>query len=129
KVSRATLKRYSAEFSWQARIADLDRKVEGLVVERQADSIIAMNERQALLGQAAQGIAISALEAIAEHPELLSPRDAIRLAKDGQHIGRRARGEATSRSEIEVRVYSELITAIERLWVEVIVLDDKAEMD
>lgn len=109
-VARNTLARYSTQYGWQAQVAALDaRRAE--VEDSPAARVLAMNDRQANLGRMAQHLALRAFEAITKQTDSIAPGEAIRLAKDGQHIERLAMGEATSRSDLAITIYNDLVPA------------------
>lgn len=126
RISPNSLKRYSVEYGWQERVRAYDAERQA-VEETPAAQVLRMNERQAALGQSAQDIARQAFAAILGtrgQVEMISPTDAIRLAKDGQQIERLAMGEATSRTEIALQVYAELVTAVAEVFIEANALPD-----
>ncbi len=127
RVSRGTLDRYSSDYGWQARLADFEEE-RAAVEGSPAGVVVKMNERQAQLGRAAQELARKAFNSIGKQADAIGPHEAIRLAKDGQHIERLAMGEATSRHEIAVSVYNELVESIAILFEDASRLDDRDAM-
>jgi hypothetical protein len=129
RIARNTLDRYSVDYHWQARIKQLDAE-DANDAEMAACTVREMNRRQATLGRMAQDIAATAFGAMSDlDSRSVAPDVAIRLAERGQHIERLAMGEVTHRSEVEIRVYSELVVQIESLFVEVNKLTNAAERD
>ena len=131
RVSLNTLKNYSADYDWQARLAE----IEAQEMEEQAVSHVAlvkhMNVRQAALGRAMQGVAETAIgqlaEALkAEDAEPMGAQALARLAEIGTKIERLAMGEATTRAEILVSTYSTVVQEFVGLF---IVVNDLAEAE
>ncbi len=117
-ISLPTLKRYSARFGWQARIAALDAAASERMRERAADELLAMVERHAGLARAAQSAGGSALQALlADGNRLanLKPADIARLLDLGLRAERDATGAAVTRREIALEAWNTV--TVEVVWI------------
>lgn len=125
-VTWKTLQHYSSDYAWQARVRELDEQDRVATTDVVA-AVADMNQRQAALGRNLQRVAKHSLEIL--KPEGLSPADIARFTREGIHAERLAMGEATSRAEIVMTVYNELLVSIEGLFVEVNTIEDAVERD
>jgi len=132
-----TLKRWSADFRWQSRIAVFDAAYREAQDKDAAARIDKMNERQAGLGRSLQVIAQSGIKHITD--EVVDPatntlkgkeipyQDITRLADAGIKIERLASGEVTSRHEIVNDTVNAIVMKIGILFNEVNLIEDPEE--
>tara|TARA_A100001518_G_C1193836_1_gene38763 strand:- start:147 stop:764 length:618 start_codon:yes stop_codon:yes gene_type:complete len=126
RVSDTTLFNYHKRYNWQDRIMELDSRIDyDPERDRQIAAVRDMNSRQARLGEAMQGIAAQVFAGIDRNA--LDAVAATRMAKEGVAIERLAQGEATSRSEIEIQVYSTFIRKVAVLFQQINTVDDPDE--
>lgn len=117
RVSLRTLKAYSVDYHWQDRVAGLDAERKSLE-DSPAGRVARMNERQAHAGEVLTELALEGASKLKGREAEFSPQDVARLLRDGTHAWRLALGEATSRTEVEIKVYSELVEAIALVFLE-----------
>jgi len=114
-TSLKTLKTYSANYDWQARIRELDQAQAETQQAEHLQLISDMNSNQARLGAALQNVSALSLRNISLNP-VLSPRDTGYLAEVGSRLERLARGEATTRQEITSQVLTPVVNNIVMLF-------------
>jgi hypothetical protein len=124
RVSTSTLRRYSTDYRWQARIAELDAQAADEEVGA-VRAVQAMNRRQAAAGAALLDLGVQALTAL--DARTVDARSAARLIEAGARVERLAMGEATTRTEITVSVYSKLVVEVVGLFASINELPDAAE--
>ena len=116
-VSLNTLKNWSSQYGWQDKVAKVDVQARELAVPQIIEAMTSMNLRQARLGRVMQAIGGSTIEI--RDPYEISTRDAATLVDIGSKLERLASGAATSRAEITVSVWSELVREIVVLFLEI----------
>lgn len=124
RTSLKTLKTYSAQYDWQARIRELD---DAQAESQQAEHIqlvSEMNNNQARLGAALQNVSVQGLRHISQNPAALSPRDTGYLAEVGSRLERLARGEATTRQAVAHEMLTPVVYNIVQLFQQVNNYDD-----
>ena len=114
KIGLSSLKRYSYTFGWQQRVMEVDAKYQEERDAQHAQAIQTMNDRQAGIGRAMQGLGAQGLRNI--QASLLNPSEITSLTREGVRIERLAMGEATSRSEVAIQVVNRVILAIVDLF-------------
>ncbi len=113
-TSLTTLKRYSAKFDWQGRIARLDEEAGHRNDDRSLERIAGMNERQSQLGRSLQGAAASAVQTLLRDGSRLrdiTPAELSRLADVGTRLERLAMGEATERQDLIVGAWNSALSS------------------
>ena len=124
RTSLKTLKTYSANYDWQARIRELDQ---AQVESQQAEHIqlvAEMNNNQARLGAALQNVSVQGLRHISQNPTTMTPRDTGYLAEVGSRLERLARGEATTRQAVAHEMISPVIYNIVQLFQQINIYED-----
>ncbi len=122
RVSVATLKRYSARYGWQERIAALDAEAAQQHTQRSVEDLLAMNERHAQLGRAMQGAGGSALQRLLANDSRLAglkPADIVRLVDLGLKAERRAVGASSDRREIATETWNDVLFSVAPLFTEI----------
>jgi hypothetical protein len=97
--SLRSLYAWSARFSWQERLADLEAQALEAAGEAWVEAIRVMNERQAKMALAIQQKGVQALSGI--DPSSVGFPDAVRAIVEGARLERLARGEATERQDMQ----------------------------
>jgi hypothetical protein len=118
-LSLPTLKRYSAAFRWQERIAELDADARRRHREKSVESTTAMHDRHTQLGRAMQGAGGTALQRLLSNDARLAgltPSDIARLVDLGLRTERSAVGVATDRREITLEVWNDVVVTVVRLF-------------
>lgn len=121
-ISLSTLKRYSIQFNWQARLNDLDAEARKQQREQDVADTMAMHDRHAQLGRAMQGAAGSALQRLLANDARLSglkPTEIARLIDLGLRAERSAVGVSSDRREIGVSVWNDVVATVVQLFLEV----------
>lgn len=121
-VSLATLKRYSAKFRWQERLAELDADARKRRRDQDVGDTLAMHERHAQLGRAMQGAAGSALQRLLANDSRLAglkPSEIARLIDLGLRAERSAVGVSSDRREIAVDAWNDVVVSVSRLFLDV----------
>jgi hypothetical protein len=124
-TSLKTLKTYSANYDWQARVRELDQAQAETQQAEHLQLISDMNSNQARLGAALQSVSALSLRNISVNP-ILSARDTGYLAEVGSRLERLARGEATTRQEVAVQMVAPLIQNIVVLFQDINAITDPA---
>ena len=127
-TSLTTLKRYSAKFDWQGRIARLDEEASHRDDARSLERIAGMNERQSQLGRSLQGAAATAVQTLLRDGSRLrdvTPGELSRLADVGTRLERLAMGEATERQDLIVGAWNTVVQDIVQLFRTINVLPDE----
>ena len=125
KIAASTLNRYSSRFGWQARVLEMDAKLQERRENTRIEAVLAMNRRQAQLGKGMQTVAAGGLRRLVDME--LDAHAVSALARDGVKIERLALGEATSRAELAVQVVNAVVVGIVELFREVNALPDPKE--
>lgn len=121
-VSLATLKRYSTQFNWQARLNELDAEARKQQREQDVADTMAMHDRHAQLGRAMQGAAGSALQRLLASDARLSglkPTEIARLIDLGLRAERSAVGVASDRREIATDAWNDVVSTVVRLFLDI----------
>lgn len=131
KTSISTLKNYSTEFNWQQRLSQAQSVAQSQQITKDAEAINHMNERQAQLGRALQGISGNGLTQLQYDMQqqniILGSRDIVALADVGVKLERLARGEATTRQDVMSQVLRPVIINMVNLFQTVNKIDDPRE--
>lgn len=125
--SLKTLKRWSADFRWQARLIEFDAKAAERIEERVIGDVVEMNSRQALLGRSMQAIAKKRLDLFNEVPATLDAADVARMAEVGTKLERLAMGEVTERRQVMLSILNVVIRPLCELFGQVNGLPDEQE--
>jgi hypothetical protein len=121
-VSLATLKRYSAQFHWQARSTELDAEVRRRQREQDVADNMAMHDRHAQLGRAMQGAAGSALQRLLSNDVRLAglkPSEIARLIDIGLRAERSAVGVSTDRREIAIDAWNDVVVEVVQIFLDI----------
>jgi hypothetical protein len=124
KVSAKTLKRWSSDFGWQARLAEMDEKTRQKTEDKVVEPVVEMNLRHVTLAKALGGLASAALMDLRGRLVEVSAGETARMLEVSQKMERLAVGEVTDRTEIQVSILNVLLTAISDLFLEVNLLPD-----
>jgi hypothetical protein len=111
-ISLKQLKRYSVKYNWQVRLQETNDAVKAQLGDKRVESVIAMNNRQAQLGTALQGLGYKGVQSLSARINEMSFGDAGGLIERGVKVERMAMGEATSRTEARVHAYTEMVGSI-----------------
>ncbi len=106
RIGSSTIFNYSSEFDWQARIVEMDAKVQAGRETDIVTKIQAMNDRQAALGRGWQGVGAQRLKQLQKEPDTLTPAEALQASATGVKIERLATGQPTERKEVIVLVWN-----------------------
>ena len=121
-ISEATLKRYSARFKWQERIATLDAQARRQQDQRAVEGMLTMYERHTQLARALQGAAGTALQSLLTNDSRLTnlkPADIARLVDLGLRAERNAVGASSDRREITIEIWNDVVSSIVQVFAEV----------
>ena len=124
RIALNTLKNYSAKHGWQVRLEEAQAQLAAQLASRDVQLIEDMNTKPAQLGAAMQSVSSSKIDAIALDPTQMTPRDAGYLGDVGAKLERLARGEATSRQELQVQVIAPVVQNIVQLFQQVNTIED-----
>lgn len=129
--SLKTVKRWSAHYGWQRRVAEMDEKIASRREDAQLSAIEEMNRRQALVGSALQQVGArivnlrltgdAGAEALLREASL---HEAARLVDVGAKLERLSRGAVTERQEIIVSVWTTVVNEIAAIFLQINALDD-----
>ena len=103
KRSLNTVKRYSAQFGWQARVLEMDAKYRAEREQKALEQRDEQDERQARLGRNMQVLASAgmvSMKKLMDSGAPMAPADISSLAKTGVQIERLATGKETDRVRI-----------------------------
>lgn len=125
KITDATLMRYSSDYKWQQRVAELDATITDPEKGRELGVVRDMNYRQARLGEAMQGIAAQVLSNV-DHNNL-DPMAATKMAKEGVLIERLALEKAASRSQTEAQIFEQVLSRVALLFQQINIIPDRDE--
>jgi len=120
-----TLKNYSVRFHWQQRLQTAQGLAQAQKQEQDTSTLIAMNERQASIGELSQRLAAHYLtqtfnQVLADPASVQgTSQDIARLMTEGSRLERLARGEVTNRTEARVQAYSVMVSQISEVFVNV----------
>jgi hypothetical protein len=121
-VSLSTLKRYSRQCDWQARLTELESEARTQQRKQDVADMMAMHDRHAQLGRAMQGAAGSALQRLLANDSRLSglkPSDIARLIDLGLRAERSAVGVASDRRDIAVDVWNDVVITVVPLFLDI----------
>ncbi len=118
-VSLATLKRYSARFDWQARLAELaaessERRREGAI-----ERVSQVNERHLQLARALLGAGGTALQRLLGSEVRLAslkPNDIARLLDLGLRAERQTMILEVDRRQIDIAIWNDVLTNVVELF-------------
>ncbi len=127
KSSLNTLKRWSSDFGWQARVIDFDAKACERTQEQVLDDVVGMNMRQALLGRSMQIVAQKRIDLFKEVPATLDASDVARMADLGVKIERLAMGQVTGRREVMLSLLNVVILPLCDHFKQVNTIPDEVE--
>ena len=127
KVSAKTLKRWSSDFGWQARLAEMDEKTRQKTEDKVVEPVVEMNLRHVTLAKALGGLASAALMDLRGRLGEVSAGEAARMLEVSQKMERLAVGEVTDRQEIQVGAINVLVRAAVALFMQVNALPDAQE--
>lgn len=121
-ISLATLKRYSIQFNWQARLNEVDAEARKRQREEDVADTMAMHDRHAQLGRAMQGAGGSALQRLFANDARLSglkPSEIARLIDVGLRAETSAVAVASDRREIAMDVWNDVVITVVRLFLDI----------
>ena len=121
-MSLATIKRYSVQFNWRQRLAELDGEARKRQREQDVAETMAMHDRHAQLGRAMQGAAGSALQRLLANGARLSGLKAAEIARLidlGLRAERSAVGVSSDRREIATEIWNDVVTTAVRLFLDI----------
>ena len=125
KISLTTLKNYSVIHDWQGRIREAAAATESAADAQRMQTLEAMNEKQANLGDLAQRLSARGIADTFDRLRLdpafqLTPSDIARLMTDGSKLERLARGEVTDRTEARIHAYTVVVDQIVQVFAGVV---------
>ena len=124
RIALNTLKNYSAKHGWQVRLEEAQAQLAAQLAAQDSQVIDDMNKKTAQLGAAMQVVSGRKIAEIGRDPTQMTPRDAGYLADVGTKLERLARGEVTSRQELQVQVIAPVVQNIVQLFQQVNTIDD-----
>lgn len=130
RISEGTLENYSKRFNWQARVVELDAKLQEQRDSALVNKVQAMNDRQANLGRGMQTIAAGKIKYILDDKEAskkIALADAAGLAATGVKIERLALGAPTERREAVILVWNVMLAQVVNIFKEVNTIKDSHE--
>ena len=122
RISVATLKRYSAKFQWQERIATLDVEARQQQNQRGVEDVIAMHERHTQAARALQGAGVLALRRLLANDSRLGnlkASDIARLIDLGIKAERSAVAASSDRREIALETWNDVVSSVVQLFTEI----------
>ena len=130
KCSVTRLKDYSAKYNWQQKLLESSLTQTRTLEQKTAQIITEMNDRHARIAQAGMAIAIAGIKNLQDKiiqgggKINIAPGEIAYLYKLFQAGERIARGQATSRQEVQVEVTNVLIHQIGMVFLEINKLPD-----
>ena len=127
-----TFKRWSAIYSWQNKILEIDSQAKEEREGKRLAKITEMNERQAQDFRNAQTLARAGMSSMANELKRsgtlnLSPLEIIALLEKGAKGERLAMGEATERFEAMIYVYNVMVLAVLAVFKEINPMKDEIQ--
>jgi hypothetical protein len=135
--AHSTIDRWSADYHWQERIAELDAEAARANTAEQVRTIQRMNEDQATIGAMGVQVAAFALERILRQlrmgdtcdkcgvaPLDLDAQDIARLMEVFAKWQRIGLGEVTDRTEVQVQIWNIAVPAIVALFLQINIYDE-----
>ena len=130
KTSLQSLKRYSSAFGWQARVVEIDSKVQ---MEQDADTahkVAQLNERHAGMGRAMQTLGVFELQRARERlqrqiqegkeSDIMGVKDIVTLVMEGAKLERLAMGQPTERRELTITLWNVFAVQVSHVLKEVV---------
>lgn len=125
KTNTTTLQTYSSKFGWQKKLLE-HATIKAQFLEEKTQAIVTeMNERHAKIAQVGMSIVIAGIRNLQEKITanqgklILEPGDISTLYKVFQVGERLARGQATSKQEIQIEVTNTLVQQFALVFMEV----------
>ena len=118
-VSLATLKRYSARFDWQARLAELAAESSGRRREGAIEQMSQVNERHLQLARALLGAGGTALQRLLGSEVRLAslkPNDIARLLDLGLRAERQTMMLEVDRKQVGIAIWNDVLTNVVELY-------------
>lgn len=122
EIAVGTLKRYSGDYGWQRRLAEIDAETARRQTETGIGERLAMLDRHAQIARALLGAGGSALQSLLNDSTRLSeitPAEIARLVDLGLKAELRAAGGATDRRDMAVEIWNDVTAEMVRIFREI----------